>query len=462
DGIINPFGPQTPAGTALLGTAAAKGTLFTARGQVYSLDAQASREIGDWVGAGRSAAIAVGAEIRHESFKFVGNPSFDQLVISSTGFDPATDSEGKRNVTAVYTELNVPLLKSLDVTAAVRYDKYSDFGNTTNPKLSFRYQPLQQLLFRGSYSTGFRAPSLFDLNAPATYTNTASNHDDPVRCPGGSAIAGVAPSDNCAIQFIVLNGGNKALQPEKSRNYTLGLVFEPMADANVSVDFWWIRLKQQIGVLSDDTLFGDPVKYAGLFHRAPDGSLSTDGSQCPGANCGYILDTSENLGEVHTNGVDLSGNYRLRAGSAGTFNFGLNSTYVIRYVFQNEAGGAFVDNVNQFQGNGAIAGGGVIFRWQHSATAQWNLGSWGLGVTGHYKSGYLDQTAPNVVPSYTVFDLNGSWRPTKSILLAVGVRNVFDREPPFSNQAATFQVGYDPRYADPTGRAYYVRGTYSF
>jgi iron complex outermembrane receptor protein len=462
NGIINPFGAQTPAGSALIASAAANGTLFTGRGQVYSLDAQASRELGDWAGAGRPAAIAVGAETRHEKFKFAGNPPFDAQVISSTGFDPATNSEGQRNVTAVYTELNIPLLKSLDVTAAVRYDKYSDFGNTTNPKLSFRYQPMQQLLVRGSYSTGFRAPSLFDLNAPNTFTNTASNHDDPVRCPGGVPIAGVSKSDNCQVQFIVLNGGNKALQPEKSRSYTLGLVFEPMADANLGVDFWWIRLKQQIGVLSDDTLFGEPAKYAGLFHRAPDGSLSTDGSQCPGANCGYVLDTSENLGEVHTNGIDLSGNYRLRAGSAGTFNFGFNSTYVLRYDFQNEVGGLFVDNINQYQGNGAITGGGVIFRWQHSVTAQWNLGAWGLGVTGHYKSGYLDQTAPNTVPSYTVFDLNGSWQPTKAILLAAGVRNVFDREPPTSNQAATFQVGYDPRYADAIGRVYYVRGTYSF
>ena len=258
------------------------------------------------------------------------------------------------------------------------------------------------------------------------------------------------------------NGGNLQLKPEKSRNYTVGLVFEPMPDANIALDFWWVRMRQQIGALTDDTIFADPTKYASLFHRAPDGTLSTDGSQCPGPNCGYIDDLSENLGEIHTNGVDLTANYRLRAGSAGTFSFNLNSTYVLNYEYQNETGGTYFSNVNSYQGNGAIPGGGVIFRWQHSGTAQWTLGQWGAGITGNYKSGYTDQDGVSHVPSFTTFDVNGSWQPTKAVQLVLGVRNVFDREPPFSNQAATFQVGYDPRYADPTGRAYYVRGTYSF
>ena len=465
DGVINPFSvAQTPAALAAIAAADAggRGTLYTGRGQVYSLDAQASRELGDWVGAGRPAAIAVGAETRHESFRFVGNPPFDAAVISSTGFDPNTDSEGKRNVTGVFTELNVPLLKTLDVTGAVRYDRYSDFGSTTNPKVGFRYQPVQQVLLRGSASTGFRAPSLYDLHAPITYTNTANSHDDPVNCPGGSAAPGFSQSDNCDTQFITRNGGNLTLKPEKSRNYTVGLVFEPMPDANIALDFWWVRMRQQIGALTDDTIFANPTKYASLFHRAPDGTLSTDGSQCPGPNCGYIDDLTENLGEIHTNGVDLTANYRLRAGSAGTFSFNLNSTYVLNYEYQNEVGGTYFSNVNSYQGNGAIPGGGVIFRWQHSGTAQWTLGEWGAGITGNYKSGYTDQDGVSHVPSFTTFDVNGSWQPTKAVQLVLGVRNVFDREPPFSNQAATFQVGYDPRYADPTGRAYYVRGTYSF
>lgn len=468
DGVINPFSTtQDAAGLAAINGAAARGTLFTGRGQVYAVDGQGSRELGDWLGAGRPAAVAVGAEFRHENFRFVGNPPFDTLVISSTGFDPATDSNGQRNVAAVYTELNVPVLKQLELTASLRYDRYSDFGSTTNPKVGFRYQPVQQVLVRGSYSTGFRAPSLFDLNAPNTFTNTANNHNDPIRCPNGNAIPGVSPADNCDVQFIALNGGNKALKPEKSKNFTLGIVFEPTADANLSIDLWRIKLRQQIGSLTDDTIFNDPAKYASLFRRAPDGSLSSDGSLCPqfppapADNCGYILDTFDNLGEIRTSGIDLAGAYRLRTG-AGNFNLGFNSTYVYKYEYQNEAGGEFFNNVGSYQGNAVVLGGTPIFRWQTAANVNWSYGAWGAGIVGHYKSGYTDQDPSNHVASYTTFDVNGTWAPTKALTLTLGVRNVFDRDAPFSNQAATFQVGYDPRFSDPTGRAYYARGSYSF
>ncbi len=464
DGTINPFGDQDAAGAALLNSALAKGTLFTAKGQVYSLDAQGSREIGDWFHVGRPAAVAVGAEYRHEKFIDIGNPPFDTLVINSTGFDPATDNEGARNVAAVYTELNVPILKDLEVTGSLRYDRYSDFGSTTNPKLSFRYQPTKQMLLRGSASTGFRAPSLYDINAPQTYTNTANNWDDPVRCPGGVPIAGASKSDNCAVQFISLIGGNKNLQPEKSKSLTFGLVFEPVPDFTGSIDFWWIKLRQQIGALADTTIFGDPTKYAGLFHRAPDGSLASDGSLCPGPNCGYVEDTTMNLGDANTNGVDLSANYRLRTANTGLFTLGFNGTYVTKFEYQTEAGGQWFQNAGVYGGGVALSsgGGGPVFRWTHALSVTWALGPYGLGLVNHYKSGYVDSDPSNTVGSYSTWDLFGTWQPTKSIAMTLGVRNLFDTLPPYSNQTATFQVGYDPRYADPTGRTFYVRGTYSF
>lgn len=460
NGTINPFGDQDAAGAALLSSALAKGTLFTAKGQVYSLDAQASRELGDWLGAGRAAAIAVGAEYRREKFIDKANPDFAALVVNSTGFDPATDNEGTRNVEALYAELNLPVLKDLEVTASLRFDRYSDFGNTTNPKVSFRYQPTKQLLMRGSYSTGFRAPSLFEINAPNTYTNTANNWDDPVRCPGGKPIAGASKSENCQVQFISLIGGSKSLKPETSKSLNFGLVFEPTADVNASIDFWSIRLKQQINALSDTTVFGDPVKYAGLFHRAPDGSLASDGSLCPGPNCGFVELTTTNLGGVNTNGVDLSANYRLRTAGAGNFTFGFNGTYVNKYEYQTEAGGAYFQNVGVYGAGPAV--GGPIFRWQQSLSVNWTSGAWGLGLVNHYKTHYDDQDPSNVVGSYSTWDLFGTWQPIKAVALTFGVRNLTDRLPPYSNQAATFQVGYDPRYADATGRTYYLRGSYSF
>lgn len=257
-----------------------------------------------------------------------------------------------------------------------------------------------------------------------------------------------------------LIGGNKNLQPETSTNYTFGLVFEPTTDLNVGIDFWWIQLKHQISGLDDSLIFANPAKYAGLFHRAPDGSLSIDGSQCPGANCGYVSDLTANLGGVNTNGIDINANYRLRAGDVGNFTFNLNGTYVTKYEYQTEEGSAFLQNVGVY--GGGIVSGGPVFRWQHALNAAWSRGNWGLGLVNHYKSGYVDQDPSNTVASYSTWDMYGTWQPIKAISMTLGVRNMFDKAPPYSNQGATFQVGYDPRFADATGRAYYLRGTYSF
>ena len=456
NGIINPFGAQTAAGTALLATAGLAGTLQTAKGTVDGVDAHASREVGDWFGAGRPAALAIGAEFRHEKFENKANTEFATKVIASTGIDPNTLSEGSRNVSAAYFELNVPVNTALELTAALRHDRYSDFGSTTNPKVGFRFQPMNEILLRGSYSTGFRAPSLYELNAAQTYTNT-SQFDDPVNCPGGVPIPGKSASANCQQQFQALFGGNTNLKPEKSKNATLGLVFEPTKEMSVGFDLWWVRVKQTIGQLADTTIFGDPAQFASVYHRNPNGDLSTDGSQCPTpATCGYVDQRQLNLGGTNTNGVDISASYRLRAGAVGSFLFGLQSTYVTKFEYQDVEGGEWHQNV------GVYSGLNPVFRWQHNANVTWTLGQVAAGFAAHYKSGYLDQDGENRVSPYTTYDLYGNWSPFKALTLTLGVRNLTDKDPVFSNQTQVFQAGYDPRYTDPTGRTYYLRGTYSF
>ena len=457
DGIINPFGEQTAAGLALAQSAAAAGTLMTGKGETWNIDAHASREVGDWFGAGRAAAIAVGTEFRKEKFSQVANTDYAEIVVASTGVDPNTNSRGDRKVYAFYGELNVPVLKDLDLTAAVRYDKYNDFGNTTNPKFSFRYQPTKEVLVRGSYSTGFRAPSLYELNAAQTFTNS-STVSDPQLCPTGTGSPLL-----CKTQFQVLNGGNTQLQPEKSKSATLGFQFAPIADASFGIDFWWLRLKNLIGVIGDASLY-DPANYGQFgqyFHRNPAGQLSTDGTACPGADCGYIDVRQQNLGGTNTNGFDLNGNYRLRT-AYGNVNFSLNSTYVTKYEFQEYQNGPWNQNVSVY------AGAGPVFRWQHTVSAVWSYANkYTLGLTAHHKTGYADdpstdEGAVNRVASYTTFDLFGAYKPIKSLSLTAGVRNLFDRDPPLSYQQAVFQAGYDPRYTDASGRTFYVRGSYDF
>jgi iron complex outermembrane receptor protein len=460
NGVINPYGAQSAAGDALIASAALDGNVQNAKGTTTGLDFHVSHELGDWFGAGKKAAIALGTEAHREKFLSAANPEYAAKVVASTGIDPDTRNEGSRTVYAGYAEMNVPILSTLDITAALRFDKYSDFGSTTNPKLGFRFQPTKQILMRGSFSTGFRAPSLYEINAAQSYTNSAI-YDDPVNCPGGAPIGGKSAAANCGQQFQVLSGGNTALQPEKSRNATIGFVFEPINNLTLGLDFWSLNLKNAIGSLSQDDVFTDPVKYASIYHRTASGNLATDGSQCPNPlTCGFVDLRTQNLGGTRTNGVDVSTLYRMRTASAGNFNFQLNSTYVHKYEYQNSEGGEWIQNV------GIYSGTGPVFKWQNNLSLNWNKGEFGAGLAGHHKTGYLDQDNDlepgHRVASYTTFDGYLSWAMKKGFGITAGVRNMFDRNPPLSYQTQTFQAGYDPRYTDPTGRTLYVRGTYNF
>jgi iron complex outermembrane receptor protein len=114
----------------------------------------------------------------------------------------------------------VPVLDSLELSAAVRHDKYSDFGSTTNPKYSFRFQPIKELVVRGAYSEGFRAPSLYELYNPQYTTFTQGYYNDPVLCAGGAVQPGGNSGRDCDQQFLNRTGGNTNLAPEKARNVT--------------------------------------------------------------------------------------------------------------------------------------------------------------------------------------------------------------------------------------------------
>jgi iron complex outermembrane receptor protein len=229
-------------------------------------------------------------------------------------------------------------------------------------------------------------------------------------------------------------------------------------------------MKNTIGGLSDTTVFLDPVTYASHFVRAKDGSLASDGSQCntvanPGPQCGYVALLNDNLGGVNTNGVDLAANYRLRS-AMGNWTFRFQETYVSRYRYQNEKNGAWFDAVGIYTGVPSVTGGAPVFRNQFTLSANWALGAWAAGLVNHYKSAYLDEVIPKVVRqevgAYSTFDAYGSWSPNKQLTLTVGVKNLMDKKPPHTEQAATFQVGYDPRFTDPLLRSYYVRAQYKF
>ena len=443
NGIINPFGPQSAAGQRLIDANQYHGQYISSVGRVSAIDGRASREVGDWFGAGPSG-LAVGGEYRQEKF----HQSYAQYAgdLGSLGVDPDAGVSGDRTVKAVYTELNVPVLDSLELSAAVRHDKYSDFGSTTNPKYSFRYQPIKELVVRGAYSEGFRAPSLYELYNPQYTTYTQGFYNDPRLCTGGTVQPGGDAGRDCGQQFHNRTGGNTDLSPETARNLTLGFVYQPVRELSVGLDFWWIHIANQIAEFPESTLFDDPNTYADRYIRNADGSLN------------YVQTGLANLGAVKTSGVDVSVDYKFPNTPYGQFGLGLQGTYVSRYDYQTTIGGSYTDKVSAFQDDGMIA------RWKHVLSGTWNLGAYRASLVNRFTSSYKDANpeANARVASYTLWDISGGYTFDKTVDLDVGVKNLFDRDPPFTNQAYNFQSGYDPRYADPLGRTFFARATYHF
>ena len=211
--FLNPFGDQTAAGLAYLQANTVLGETQNGTGEMKSINATGSRQFGQLPGGPMSVALL--GEFRQEEMEFNTDVAKVSQAASSGLAGSGAQRKGDRDIWAVGVELAFPVLKNLELGLALRYDDYSDVGSTTNPKFTIRYTPVEQLLLRGSYNTGFSAPTLTNLYLPNSTTFTANRYNDPVLCPGGVvnvAAGGIATRD-CGLQFQQLQGGNDQLQP---------------------------------------------------------------------------------------------------------------------------------------------------------------------------------------------------------------------------------------------------------
>lgn len=460
-GTVDFFGPNTDAVNAELRATNFTGESYRVSSALDSVAAKASREIMQL--ASGPLALALGAEVRKETYLFEPSPEMAQGDISGYGGNLARVDKS-RSVEALFAEVNVPIVKSLEANAAVRFDRYQGVGSSTTPKVSLRWQPLSSLLFRGSMGQGFRAPSLQDLYAPVTTGVTTVGLSDPLRCPTTGS------NNDCQTQFTTANGGNSALKPERSSNITLGIVFEPTANTSVGIDAFRITLKDTISQgIAPAIILGDLAKYGSYVTRGPvDPAFPT----LPGP-IASINQANLQTGETRVAGVDIDLRWRIPAGDVGRFTLGLNGTYFSRFDTENPDG-TFTGGVDQIN----ATTGGVVPRWKHYLSVNWNRGPWSMTLAQNYQKGYTDLPGtfedtnlatnpgfqPRHVGSYETYDVQGTYAGIKGVQLTLGVKNVFDRDPPYTNSGGqvSFQSGYDPQYADPRGRFVYVRATYAF
>ncbi len=393
-------------------------------------------------------------------------------------------SSGSRNVLGAFAELVAPVAKGVELTASVRHDHYSDFGNTTNGKLSGRWQPVPGLLIRGSVGMGYKAPSILQVKASRQkYGLTGGNLDCGLADLNGLTLndiaASLGPDVSCVdgVQADVIAQGNDDLKPERSTQASLGFRLEPSPAFSFGADFWTVGIKDAIGQLSEGAIFSDYLLYSDSF--------TSSVSAATGRRQLAVFAPNLNQGKSFTSGIDFDVAGRASLGAGVGVTSQLTATYLLRERYQFQEGGEYASSMGRLGDNGT-----VTFRWQ----ARW-VNSFVVGPTTHtltfnYKSGYRDQdfaatglvdvnlvnddgsigdfvdSLKRRVSDHLTLDWQTHWRVSQQVNLNLGLINVFDNDPPLSltvggfNQG--FQTGYDDRYYDPRGRTLYANLTYRF
>jgi iron complex outermembrane receptor protein len=432
-----------------------------AQSNTASIDFRASKEVAQLAGGG--LGVAVGAEFRHESVFLEPTSGTDRGNIIGLGYSAY---DGARNIAAAFAEVNAPVLKGLEVNGAVRIDHYTGgLGNSYTPKLGIKYSPVKQFALRGTFAMGFRAPSPAEngKGGLAAFSNAA----DPLRCNLGVAAA-------CsASQVAIITSPNPDLKPEKSRNFTLGLVFEPMPGTNLSVDAWQIIRKNEINQETSSSAIA-----AGHVVRDPNGATSTPGDPGPIL---AVLTNYVNSNKTTVRGIDLDVRQQFNLGSAGKFTAGLNWTHLLK-LQREEADGTKVDFAGT-HGNCDVTNCIGTPKDRINLNLTYDIGAFRVATAINYR-GKLDNVehkgdslvddceiffadgspapAGCKIGSFTTVDLTGRWQATQNLQFFGGIRNLFDKIPPL-DPTTYGAVSYNPLdYSGAVGRYYYVGAKYAF
>jgi iron complex outermembrane receptor protein len=485
-GNINPFvgpGEQSEAALADLEAINYKGYWDGGTSRLRTAELRAGRTLFD-LPNGNPVQFAAGLSYHTEKFQskpsdfaqanlddpVAGTPAAGGAHMGDQRFGDASATipyGADRNTFGAFTEVRIQPIDALELTGSLRYDDYSDVGDTTNYKVSFKATPTQQWLIRGSYGTGFHAPTVPQLNASRqSYGVTASSYDCPAELAAIASSLGAVcrPSDT---QYDVVASGNPDLEPEKSDQWSIGFVFEPSRAFSFGADYWWIGIEDAFGQIDEGEAFGNPTGYPNTWTTFTDIGTGTT----------YLaLDQSNvNTGEERYSGVDFNVQGSVDVGF-GTLRPQLIATYMIDSEAQLSATGPFFANV----GNYSTELDEVAFRWVGRLLTSLDVGDWSHTVTLNYRSGYLDieTTVDGIdengdfngevadvrldVDDYLTVDLQSTWNALEWLDVSVGVLNVFDEDPPLSLTAANFQIGYDARYYDSRGRVLFGRATVKF
>lgn len=431
----------------------------------------------------RAAGFAVGVEHR----KYIGEFNPDPLRTTGESQDsPAFPVNASYDVNEAYAEFNLPLLPSFDTSGAVRYSDYSTFGGATTGKLGFRWQPVNDLALRGTFSKGFRAPNLGELFGLTQFGPTVV---DPCGPTSGAVVTGpaVTPLQKACVaqgvpvgfvqantQITSFTGGNAALQPEKSDSYTVGLQYhaswaETGITDKLTAETTYYHHKVTGAIQAEDlqALLNSCIAAGGT-----DPALCSGFSRGPSGNLNPPKNFLQNFGQITTGGVDLKIDWVGSATPLGRPSVSVQSTYVDSYKAVDDIGNVSTRQVGVEINNGSIPRiranaqiGWTVSDWQaswivryiHSVTEPCSSAAV-IGVAGCETSSDF-----HVLRAVVYNDVQLEWRNAfalSGMKIALGVNNLFGLNPPICFTCTL--NGYDAATYDLPGAFWNVRASYKF
>jgi iron complex outermembrane recepter protein len=427
---------------------------------------------------GGPLGMALGAEWRYEA-EYDANFNSSPPEVQGLGFSQAI---GNRTVASADIEFDAPVIKSLEINASGRFDHYSDFGNTFNPKFGVKFKPVDEIVARATYSKGFRAPS-FAENGSSEVEGFIPNFGF---CPSNLCTAHHADGYISSYSLGELTTGNANIKPETSDSFTAGLVYEPIRAFSATIDYYYIKKKN---------LITGPNQSAALAQYGENGTLP------PGFTAVYdnldplyptalprivtITAGYTNAPTEYTDGVDLDFQTRWDLPwNIGKLTSDLSITKILSFVYEqpglpNEQYAGTQSPYNLSSGAGTPA-------WRGNFSNTWTDGPARVSLIVYYVSGYKmfgeDLFGPptpgscltNIidgysstnnchVASFTDVDLTGSYDITDNWQISGAIQNLLDAEPPL-NTPNYGGINYNPTYSQAgiVGRFFRLGVHYKF